>query len=167
MLSAEDSPEIEESSRSSWMSHSPSPSESVGAEDEFAKSVPHRISSSLDHPSPSMSPSSPAVAKPSCLNTVSGAEFPGWNVYAHIFPWSLSSAPTQSAPPSPSISVFSQDPSLLCRAYVPSAVPARIRVERSAPIAMSMTPVSETSTESVTSSEFHELGLPQLEEHEV
>ena len=81
-------------------------------------------------------------------------------------PCSLSSTPTQSEPPVPSSSVFSHVPPLFWRAYVPSAVAAMTRTDRSAPTAMSITPVSEITTESVMSSEVQDPGLSQPDEHE-
>ena len=81
-------------------------------------------------------------------------------------PCSLTSKPTQSEPPAPSSSVFSQVPPLFWRAYVPSAVAAMTKTDRSAPTAMSITPVSVMSTDSVTSSDVQDPGLSQSEEHD-
>ena len=74
-LSGEDAKGL--SSKPSRESHTPSPSLSVGEEPLSVWSVPHLCSSSLLHPSPSMSPRSPAVALPSCMNTVIAEEVPG------------------------------------------------------------------------------------------
>ena len=49
---------------------------------------------------------------------------------------------------------------------MPSAVAAMTRTDRSAPTAMSITPVSAMSTESVMSSDVHDPGLSQPDVHD-